>query len=381
MTTAHVLGAAMIRFGKHLGSSYPGLAVPAVLSALADAGLEADEIDEMYCGHTFGGPLTGQRIAKDIGVGGIPVFNIDNACSSGGSALHLAYRSVSEGRAKVALVVGVEKLTQFGGGTLPLPDDDFEAQQGIVMPAIYAMRARRFMHERGATHEDLAQVAVKARRNGSLNPFAQLRSETTIEDVLASRPVAEPLTLFQCCPTGDGAAAILVVSDDIARAARKPTIEIRASVVHSGSIARGYRDMIWPEISAASAADAYRDSGINSSQLDVVEMHDAFTIAELVYYEVLGLCAPGESLDLIRSGATEIDGALVAVNPSGGLLSKGHPVGASGVAQVVEAFWQLTGQAGQRQVADASLAMTHVTGGGITGLDHGACSVHVFAAA
>jgi acetyl-CoA acetyltransferase len=379
MRNANVAGVGMIRFGKHLNSSYSGLAGPAALAALADAGISTKDVDTIFVGHSFGGPLTGQRIAKDMGIGGIPITNVDNACSSGAGALHLATQAVSEGRARVALVIGVEKLTQFGGGTLPLPDEDYEARRGIVMPAIYAMRARRYLEERNATVEDLAAVAVKSRYNGSLNPLAQMRSETTVEAVLDSRPIADPLTLFQCCPTGDGAAAVVVVSDDVARGLGRPAIAVKASVLHSGTIERGYRDMINPEISAASARDAYSEAQISPADLSVVELHDAFTIAELVYYETLGLCGPGESTEMIRSGATALDGR-VAVNPSGGLLSKGHPVGASGVAQVAEIFWQLTGQAGSRQVQNAGLAMSHVTGGGITGLDHGACAVHIFAA-
>ncbi|MDF2444538.1 MAG: hypothetical protein JWR01_2741 [Subtercola sp.] len=377
MRNVNIVGAGMIAFGRYPDSSYAGLAVPAVLAALAEAGVDAREVTEVFCGHSFGGPLVGQRILKDLGVGGIPVTNVENACSGGASALHLACRAVSEGKTRIALVIGVEKLTQFGGGTLPLPSEDWEARNGIVMPAVYAMRAQRFLHERGASVEDLAAVAVKARSNGSLNPFAQLQSETTVEAVLASRPIADPLTLFQCCPTGDGAAAVVVVSDDVAAALAGRRVAIRASVLHSGSIERGFRDMTFPEISAASARDAYAEAGIAAADLDLVELHDAFTIAELVYYEVLGLCAPGESVAMIRDGETTL-GGRVAVNPSGGLLSKGHPVGASGIAQAAEMYWQLTNQAGRRSVPDARFGMSHVTGGGISGLDHGACAIHIY---
>ena len=178
---------------------------------------------------------------------------------------------------------------------------------------------------------------------------------------------------------GDGAAAVVLVSKAIRAKLAEPAVRVLASVLHSGQVTGGFRNMLRPEISEHSAHDAYEQAGIGPDDLDMVELHDAFTIAELVYYEALGLCPAGESASYLRSGATTYGGDVV-VNPSGGLLAKGHPVGCSGVAQVVEAFWQLTGQAGKRQIPGARHAMTHVTGGGIAGLDHGACTVHIFGA-
>lgn len=377
MSRAYIAGAAMIPMGKHRESSYSGLAVPAVLNALTSAGVVPAGLDAVVCGHAFGGMLTGQRIVKELGIGSIPITNVDNACSGGASALHLAWKDVTAGRHDVVLVIGVDKLTQFGGGTLPLVLEDPEVQQGMVMPALYAMRARRYLHERGASPADLAGVSVKARRHGARNPYAQFRSEVTVDEVLRSRFIAEPLTLLQCCPTGDGAAAVVVVSEAARRRLARPAVRIAASVLHSGQVTAGFRDMLRPEITYESARDAYEAAGIGPGDLDVIELHDAFTIAELVYYEALGLCAQGESADYLNAGKTTYGGDVV-VNPSGGLLSKGHPVGASGVAQAVEMYWQLTGQAGARQVEDARLGLSHVTGGGIAGLDHGACTVHIF---
>lgn len=378
MTSSYVVGAAMIPMGRHQRSSYAGLAIPAVTGACADAGVSMKDVDAVFCGHAFGGMLTGQRICKGLGIGGVPITNVDNACSGGATALSLGVKAIETGECEIALVIGVDKLTQFGGGTLPLVAEDIEVQQGMVMPALYAMRARRHMHEYGTRPEDLAAVAVKARRHGALNPFAQLRKETTVEEVLASRPIAYPLTLFQCCPTGDGAAAVVVMSE---RARKQSNVSgamrVMASVLHSGQMESGFRNMLRPEITYDSARDAYEHAGLGPQDVDMVELHDAFSIAELIYYEALGLCGRGEAVSLLRSGATTLGGKCV-VNPSGGLLAKGHPVGASGVAQIVEAFWQLTGRAGARQVADARRAMTHVTGGGIAGLDHGACCIHIF---
>jgi acetyl-CoA acetyltransferase len=377
MAKVLIAGAGMIAMGKYPSSSYAGLAVPAVLQALASSGLERKQIEAVYCGHAFGGMLTGQRIMQGVGLGGIPVVNVDNACSGGATALHEAYHAIAEDRFQAVLVIGVDKLTQFGRGTLPLCSEDPEVRRGMVMPALYAMRARRYMHERNATAADLAEVSVKARKHASRNPHAQYRNPVTTEEVLASRPIADPLTLLQCCPTGDGAAAVVVVSEALWKQMGGPAVRIAASVLHSGQSTDGFRNMLRPEITYESARNAYDAAGIAPEDLDVVELHDAFTIAELVYYEALELCAPGESLGLLKDGATTWGGKVV-VNPSGGLLSKGHPVGASGVAQVVEIFWQLTGQAGARQIENARIGLSHVTGGGISGMDHGACTIHLF---
>ena len=377
----YVVSAAMIPFGKHRNSSYVGLAVAPLIDALRGAGIGKSEVDAVYVGHSYGGMMTGQRITKEIGLGTVPTVNVDNACSSGASALHEAWTAISQGLADVAVVIGVEKLTQFGGGTLPLSPEDREVRQGLVMPAVYAMRATRYLHENDVGVEDLARVSVKARRHGALNPFAQFRQEVTVEEVLAARPVADPLTLLMCCPTGDGAAVVILASQRARdRLGIGRSIRVAASVLHSGQVEEGFRDMTKPEISYASARDAYAQAGVGPEDLDVIELHDAFSIAELVYYEAFGLTAKYSAAALLRDGRTTFGGDVV-VNPSGGLLAKGHPVGASGVAQVAEAFWQLTGQAGARQVEGARWAMTHVTGGGTAGLDHGACTVHLFEAA
>ena len=372
----YVAGAAMIPMGRYPQASYAGLAAGTVTDALRSAGLGPADVQEAFCGHTFGGMLAGQRILSTLGIGGIPVTNVDNACSGGATALHHAFRAIGRGERDVVLVTGVEKLTQFGGGTLPLVTEDREVRQGMVMPALYAMRARRYLHEREADLTDLALVSVKARAHGALNPAAQLRTPVSVDEVLGSRLIADPLTLFMCCPTGDGAASLVVVSERARRRLAGPAIRITASVLHSGQPDLGPRDMLWPQISADSAADAYEMAGVGPDDLDVVELHDAFAIAELIYYEALGLCGPGEGMKLIRAGETTFGGRVV-VNPSGGLLAKGHPVGASGAAQIAELFWQLTGQAGARQVPAALIGLAHVTGGGIAGLDHGACAVHV----
>jgi benzoylsuccinyl-CoA thiolase BbsB subunit len=376
-----VVSAAMIPFGKHRSSSYVGLAVSPLVDALKNAGIDKSDVDAVYVGHSYGGMMTGQRICKEIGLGTVPTVNVDNACSSGATAIHEAWEAIAQGLIDVAVVIGVEKLTQFGGGAVPLSPEDREVKQGMIMPAVYAMRATRYLHDFDATATDLALVSVKARKHGALNPFAQFRQEVTVDEVLAARPVADPLTLLMCCPTGDGAAVVVLASERArARLDISSGMRVAASVLHSGQVEEGFRDMTKPEITYDSARDAYAMAGIEPKDLDLIELHDAFSIAELVYYEALGLAGRGHAVDLIRDGRTTFGGDVV-VNPSGGLLAKGHPVGASGVAQAVEAFWQLTDQAGDRQIKDARWALTHVTGGGTAGLDHGACTIHIFEAA
>jgi benzoylsuccinyl-CoA thiolase BbsB subunit len=368
----------MIRFGKYPQATLADLARPAVLAALADAGVERRSVQAAFCGTALGGMLAGQRVLKTLGLTGLPVVNVENACSSSAAAFREAWAAIASGQYDVALVIGVEKLTKFGGGTLPLEEEDWEVSHGLTMPALYAMRANRYMHEYDLAVEQLAAVAVKAKAHATLNPHAQFRKTVTLEEVLASKPVAEPLTLYQCCPTGDGAAAlVLCAASEAGRYAGQP-IRVLASELASGKFTGGFRDMTSPEITVRGAAEAYEQAGLGPQDIDVAEVHDAFTIAELMYYEALGFCGRGEAARLLADGSTSL-GGRVPVNPSGGLLSKGHPIGATGAAQMVEIVWQLRGTCGPRQVEGAHVGLTHATGGGISGLDHGACAIHIFA--
>jgi acetyl-CoA acetyltransferase len=373
-----VVGTGMIPFSKYPDKTLAEIGWPAVKEAIVEAGLPPKQIGAVFCGTALGGMLAGQRVMKTLGITGMPIINVENACSSSSSALALAWLSVASGQHDVVVVIGVEKLTKFGGGTLPLEREDWEVNQGMVMPALYAMRARRYMHEYGLTNEQLAQVSVKAHDHGALNPFAQIRKRVSLEEVMASRPVADPFTLWHCCPTGDGAAAVVLAAGDIARRTDTKPVRIVASDVTSGIFTDGFRDMTWPELTARGALEAYEMAGLGPEDIDVAEIHDAFTIAELMYYEAFGFCARGGAYGLLSSGETSLGGKR-PVNPSGGLLSRGHPVGATGVAQAVEVVRQLQGRAGAHQVEGARVGLTHATGGGIAGVDHGACSIHVFA--
>jgi acetyl-CoA acetyltransferase len=376
MREVAVIGVGMIKMGKFPDRMLSSMGREAVLLAMKDAGVERGDIQAGYSGSLHGGSLLGQRIFKDLGMTGMPINNMENACSSGSSALREGWLSIASGLYDMAIAVGSEKLSALGGGTLPLEKEDLEVSQGMVMPALYAMRARRYMADFNATKEHLAKVVVKSRKNASMNPLAQFTQLTTVEEVLKSRVIADPITLFQCCPTGDGAGAAVLCSMDKARKYTSQPVLIKASVLVSGKFEPGFRDMTTPEITVRGSKMAYEMAGLGPKDIDVVEVHDAFSIAELLYYEALGFCGRGDAPKLIDEGATNIDGRI-PVNPSGGLISKGHPVGATGLAQLAEIIWQLRGQAGQRQVKNARVGMTHCTGGGIYGLDHGACSIHI----
>jgi benzoylsuccinyl-CoA thiolase BbsB subunit len=346
------------------------------LDALEDAGVAGGQVQAAYSGSVFGGSGLGQKVLKGIGISGIPILNLENACSSGSSAFREAWLGVASGMVDVTLAFGAEKLSALGGGAYPL-SDDIEADQGVLMPAVYAMRARRHMMEYGTSIEQLAKIAVKNHHNSVHNPRAQYQREYTIEEVLNSRMIADPLTILHCCPTGDGAAAVVLAATEIAPRLRGKPVKVRASVLQSGLFKNDFRDMTKSDLSYRAAAAAYEMAGLGPEDVDVAEVHDAFTIGELMYYEALGFCAPGDGGRLVDEGATEI-GGRIPVNPSGGLLSKGHPVGATGVAQIVEIVNQLRGNCGPRQIAGARIGLTHCTGGGVAGFDHIACTIHLF---
>jgi acetyl-CoA acetyltransferase len=377
MRKVAILGAAMCRFGRFPESSIQDLGWPVVKAAVTDSGIAPKDIEAAYAGSAYGGRLVGQRVLRPLGLLGLPVVNCENACSSGGTAFREAWHAIAQGQWDVALVIGIDKLTALGGGVLPGQPDDWDVNVGLTMPALYAMRAGRYLHDYGITREQLGQVAVKAHRHGALNPYAQYQNEVTLDEVTGARRIAEPFTLLHCCPTGDGAAALMLASEDKVReiGARAP-VWVVASELNSGRFMTGFRDMTTPEITTRGAAEIWEMSGMGPEDIDVAEVHDAFTIAELLYYEAFGFCARGEAMSLLESGATSL-GGRIPVNPSGGLLCKGHPVGATGAAQLVELTWQLRGDAGKRQVEGARTALAHCTGGGIAGLDHGACSINI----
>jgi benzoylsuccinyl-CoA thiolase BbsB subunit len=375
LSGVRIAGAGMTPFGRFADVSAVELARRAALAALDDAGIAPGEVDSAFFGHVFAGRVAGQRVLRGLGIGGRPTMNVENACASGATALRLALLEVADGRANVALAVGFDKLTALGRGVIPPDEHDLEGALGRTNPATYALMAKRHMAEYGTTPEQLALVAVKARAAGARNPRAQVRDPMTVEDVLSARVIADPLTRWQCCPTGDGAAAVVVTT---AKRAGERAVRVLASALRGGTRRpRGDR-MVNHPVTTLTARDAYRQAGIGPEDVDMAEVHDAFTIAELVHTEDLGFCEPGAGGEYLRSGATAPDGER-PVNPSGGLLARGHPLGATGLAQVVELTAQLRGEAGELQAGRPRIALAQCEGGVVYGLDAGLCAIHILA--
>jgi len=372
LSTAYLRSAAVVPFGVFPGRTLEDLARPAIVAAVRGAGLTPGDIDAVVGGSYASGALTAQRAVRGLGLSARPVLNMENACASSASAAASAAGLVRHGDARHVLVLGIEQLSRAGSGLVPLNDDDPDVRLGLIMPAAYAMRARRYLHEFGASAEQLASVSVKNRRNGARNGNARFQQPVTADAVLGSRMIADPLTLLQCCAGGDGAGALVVSAEP----GPGPAVRFAASAESAGLDTSGPRDMARSALTAEVARRAYEKAGIGPSELDVIELHDAFSISELMYTEALGLCGPGEAPCLLERGDTALDGR-VAVNPSGGLLARGHPVGATGVAQLAEIFLQLRGEAGPRQGRPRRVGLTHTTGGGISGYDHAACAIHV----
>lgn len=378
MSGVFVAGAGMTRFGKFPERRIEDLGAEAALAAVADSGLGLGDIDTVYCGNALGGGNLGQRIMAEVGMARVPAFNLENACASGSSAFHQAYLAVRSGVSRAALALGIEQMSTSIKGLIPTDRlGTYEVKMGMVNPGAYAMIAQRHMHEFGTTPEEIASVAVKAHDHGATNPRAQYRNPITVEEVRGSRPVAEPLHLYDCCPTGDGAAAVVVTGSDVVDGDRRP-VEVVTSVIAAGCPeAAGYGTTNQTVVDTSRRA--YEEAGMGPHDFDVVELHDCFTMAEVMHTEDLGLCEKGKGGPYIAERRTSYGGDVV-VNPSGGLLCKGHPIGATGVAQVCESTWQLRGEAEARQVEGARSALTLNIGGVAEGLDAAACVVNVFKA-
>jgi benzoylsuccinyl-CoA thiolase BbsB subunit len=352
------------------------LARRAIWEAVETSGVDPRRITVAFAGHAYQGPCFAQKALMRIGLSGIPMFNVENACASGASAIAGVVAMIGSGEAELGIAVGAEKLTRPGGGFLPIVADDLESSMGRVMPAAFAMQAQMHMRRYGTTREQMALVAVKNRRNGALNPRCHFRDPIAVGDVLKAPVVAEPLTRLSCCPVSDGAAAVLIAGEQLARELTPRPVEIAACVLVSGTrTPHGIVDDK-SEMSIRAAKLAYERAAIGPQDVDLCELHDPFTIAEIIHYEDLGFCAPGDGGRFVQQGHADI-GGKVAVSPSGGLMSKGHPLGATGVAQVAEIFWQLRGEAGARQVPNARVGLAHTVGGGVTKLEAGACSVAI----
>jgi len=350
------------------------LAWAAVSEAVHDAGIAPSDIDAIVVGSVFGPPGVATRVQRGIGIPGVPMWTVENACASGTSAYHEAVEAVRLGRFGCVLVLGVDQMsTLFSGAIVPEATDP-EGASSLPLPGLYALQAQRYLGEFGVRPEQLAAVAVKNKRNGLDNPRAQLRNKAPdIQEVLASRMIAEPLTFLQCCPTSDGAGAVIVGPER----GNPDDLRIEASAMVSGALWDHRSPDVWGFASVARAAEkAYAQSGREPEEMDVLEVHDAFTIGEIMTLEALGIAPRGKGAELAPSGHTTRDGAQ-PVNPSGGLLSRGHPLGATGTAQIAEIAWQLRGRAGARQVARHRVGMVETMGGGAAGMDGNACVVTI----
>jgi len=409
MRRVAVVGAGMTRFGKYLDKTIKDLGREAVEGAMKEAGVDKPQIEAAIVGNATAGLITGQEmiraqvILREMGFGDIPMINTENACASSSTAFHLAWMYVASGMYDCVLALGVEKLyhedkrrsfqaigaavdmtavqdllkaTAARGrpeGEKPEASGEGAGEKRSMFMDFYAAGAREHMKRYGTTAMQFAKVAVKSHENASLNPYAQYRETYTVEDILNSPMVAEPLTRLMCSPIGDGAAALILCSEEKAKQLTTKPVWVTASVLGSGKD----RAPGEPGVTTRMVNKAYEIAGVGPEDLDVIELHDASAPAELMEYEELGLCKVGEGGKLIEDGVTSITGKI-PVNPSGGLLSKGHPIGATGCAQLTEIFWQLRGDAGERQVKDgkAKVGLTQ-NGGGMMRGEAAAMTIHV----
>jgi len=375
-----VIGIGSTNFGEHWDQNLRQLAIEAGTKAILDANIRGRDLDAIYLGNMSAGRFIGQEhvaamVSGELGLS-IPAVRVEGACASGGLALRQGLFSILSGQHDIVLVGGAEKMTDLTTNSVTsslmgAADQEWESYYGVTFPSLYAMIARRHMHEFGTTREQIAKVAVKNHRNGILNPVSQFKKEITVEQVINSPMVADPLTLFDCSPITDGATVLILCKAELAKKYIDDPIYIVGSGQASDTLAlHDRRSLTTLDATVKAAQEAYKQTGLTSKDIDLVEVHDCFTIAEIVATEDLGFCKKGEGGKLLDEKATEI-GGRIPVNTSGGLKSVGHPVGATGIKQAVEVVLQLKGKAGKRQVKDAKIGLTHNVGGsGATAVVH-----------
>lgn len=380
MRDVAIIGVSQTKFGELWDTSFRDLITSAGIMATEDAGVEGADLEAMFVGNMSAGLFVEQEhiaslIADQAGLNPLPCTRVEAACASGGLALRSGIMAVASGYHDIVISAGVEKMTDVVD---PSPivstaaDQEWETQQGVNFPSLYAMMARRHMYEYGTTREQLAMFSVVNHKNGSLNPLAQFPMEITVEQVLNSTMVADPLRLLDCSPITDGAAAVILCPAEDARKYTDTPVYVKASAQASGTIALHERhDITTIDATVHAARRAYKMAGLTAKDIDLVEVHDCFSINGLLAIEDLGFVEKGKAGPAVEDGMTERDGQI-PVNPSGGLKSRGHPLGATGIAQAAEIVWQLRGDAGKRQVNDAHIGMTHNIGG--TG---GTAAVHI----
>jgi len=392
-----ILGIRMTKFGKHPDRDTIDLAAEATMAALADGGVTMGDIGILAFGN-LRGPSTGQMLQKQVGQTGIPVFNVANACATGATALRTAIMAIKAGECDMGLAVGVEKLAGAGllSGNAATSDDNVYEPSGrqgavapldgrigtVTMPGVFAQVGMEYLYNHdytGAEFELFARISQKNHAHSTLNPLAAYTKEMSLEQIMGDVMIAYPNTRSMCSANCDGAAAAVVVSEEKLRTLsaeqQARAIKVRASVLTSDPWQEACQ--VLPDVNTltrAAAAQAYEAAGIGPEDLDLVELHDCFATAELVHYDNLGLCAPGGAVDLFESGATNRNGSM-PVNVSGGLESKGHPIAATGIANIWEVCHHLRGEAGDRQIEGARMGLAHVIGLG------SACGVHILESA
>lgn len=373
-----IIGTGIIPFGQHLERSIVTMAISATIAALKDADIDKETIGACYFANALGGMMfgdstIGQNMTAAMGITKIPVVNVENACTSGSTAYYLARNAILAGECEVALVVGAEKMCVPDFGLINSGATELDTLLGMVVPAGFALRAQRHMHDYGTTVEQMAAVTVKSRAYAALNPNAQFRKTETLEEVLAGPMIVDPFTRSQCCPIADGAAALILASDEFA-AKYNRAIAIKSAVLTSGFY-DNQADLTHWDTDYYSADLAYKKAGIGAEDVDLVECHDAFTFSEILHYEALGLCEEGQGGAYVAAGYAS-PGGKTPVNVSGGLLSRGHPIAATGVAQIVELVTQLRHEAGDRQVEGCRVALAQCMGGDKMG-DTKSCTVTI----
>ncbi|MCC7365562.1 MAG: thiolase family protein [Dehalococcoidia bacterium] len=386
MREVAIVGVSMIKFGRYPDRDVAQLAARAGLDALKDAGMQINSVEALYSGNLYATSGSGQRILQQMGQTGIPVVNVANACATGSTAFREAYLAIASGAYDIVMAVGSEQMGKQGLlGSRGDPATSLEGRVGsYMMPAVFGMAGSEHMRAYGTQQEHFALASVKNHFHSTMNPLAQYQKESPLDEVMNSRVIAYPNTLLMCCPTGDGAAAAILCSAEKARQFTTQPIKVAASVLTSDPFSD--RGLTLPDINTLTrnaAKIAYDTAGIGPEDLDQVELHDCFATAELLHYENLGLCGDGEAAKHVASGATWLGNKIPAkyqedvapfvdktyapkthavVNASGGLLSKGHPLGATGVANIAEIVFHLRGQAGNRQVEGSKVGMAHVIG-------------------
>jgi acetyl-CoA acetyltransferase len=377
MSDAYILGAGMIKFGRYPDRTIPDLGAEAALRALDDAGLKIQDMQALYCGNLMqANGMVGQRILQQIGMTGIPVVNTANACATGATAFREGWMAIKAGIYDAVLVVGVEQMGKAGllggpgGGRGGIPTEGLLGSG--TMPAVFAEAGMEHARKYGTTFAQFAKVAVKNHHHSTMNPLSMYQVETPLEQVMGAEMIAYPNTKLMCSVNVDGAAAAVIVSEAKAKQlGMRRAVRVKASALTSDRYTE--RDLVMPDVNTCTreaAKKAYEMAGIGPQDINLVELHDCFATAEILHYENLGIVKDGEAGKAIDEGVTAL-GGRVPVNVSGGLLSKGHPLGATGVANIFEVTTHLRGEAGKRQVQGARLGMTHVIGLG------SACAIHI----